>query len=56
MGQDPHPTKPAPGKALYASLAASTPVAGASRRSEGLCGPHRVPQGFRPARASEEQP
>lgn len=49
MTADPHPANSTPRTALSAPLPASTPLAGASRRPEGLYGPHRGAQGFRPA-------
>jgi hypothetical protein len=60
---DPHPSKQAPRKALYAPLAASTPLAGASRRPEPLSGPQAgaqtlaaVQSGLEPAHTTEETP
>ncbi|MFJ7895949.1 hypothetical protein [Streptomyces anthocyanicus] len=48
MTADPHTLNSAPRSTLDASLAASTPLAGASRRSEGASGPQTGAQSFAP--------
>lgn len=52
MSQDPHTTKPGPGKPLNAPESASTPLAGVSRRRNPLNGPQTGAESFEEGRAA----